>query len=239
LEHLVDTVLYLEGDSSAGFRLLRAIKNRFGSTGEVGVLLMTEKGLEDVTNPSALFLGSSGESCAPGSAISTGIEGTRSFLLEIQALVGNATYSNPRRVVSGMDTNRLSILIAVLEKHAGLAFGQNDVFASVAGGLRVTESAHDLATVAALYSSHRNRVMPKSSCLFGEVSLSGMVRPVRHGTARVREALKLGMKVIYLPADQASEAQAALGSSNEAQSQQPRIVPVRSVGNLLEELCAH
>ena len=232
LEHLVDTVLYLEGDNSSGYRILRAMKNRFGSTGEVGLFIMTAKGLEDVADPSAYFVGPSQTARLPGSAVSVAMEGTRSFLIEIQALVGAATYSNPRRVVAGMEPSRLAILIAVLEKHAGLVFGQNDVFASVAGGARITESAHDLATVAALYSSHRNVALPPATCFFGEVTLSGLVRPVAHTESRIREASKMGMKTIVLP-------EAGVGEVREgASAQRVNIISVRNVSDLLHSLAS-
>lgn len=250
LEHVVDTVLTLEGDSSSGFRVLRAIKNRFGSTGELGIFMMNSKGLESVVDPSAHFIGDPRTARLPGSAVSVAIEGTRSMMIEIQALVGSATYANPRRVVSGMEPSRLAILIAVLEKHAGLVFGQNDVFASVAGGARVTESAHDLATLAALYSSHRNVPLPPATCFFGEVTLSGQIRPVAQAQARLREASTMGMKSVYLPASQLADARAEAepkkqvppaGGTPPAITSNPalQLLPVVDVSDLLNALaCA-
>lgn len=244
LEHLVDTVLYLEGDSAMGVRLLRSMKNRFGSSGEMGVFMMSERGLEDVANPSALFLGSSRDAPSSGSALSVAVEGTRAIMVEIQVLVGSATYASPRRVVSGMDQSRLAILIAILEKRAGLNFSQNDVFGSVAGGLRVSESAHDLATAAALVSSHRNLVLNSKSCFFGEISLAGAVRSVPHTPARVKEAAKLGVQTIFVPHSSYDSDRRALddatGNGQQRDPTQTRtsIVPIRHLGDLLDAIQA-
>ena len=233
LEHLVDTVLYIEGESSMGFRLLRAIKNRFGSTGEIGVLAMTSRGLEDVANPSALFLGGEEAQPSSGTAVSVAIEGTRPFVLELQVLVGSATYASPRRIVHGIDSNRLAILVAVLEKRGGLNFSNNDIFASVAGGLRVSESAHDLALLAALISSHRNKVGASRTCYFGEVSLSGEVRTVPQVVPRVKEALQRGFERIFLPRSawlkDKREILELLGEKSEIQ-----LYPIAQVSELLE-----
>jgi DNA repair protein RadA/Sms len=241
LEHLVDTVLYLEGDSSMGFRMLRAMKNRFGSTGEIGVFSMTHRGLDDVVNPSALFLGEQGGAAASGSAVSVAVEGTRPFLLELQVLVGSATYASPRRIVSGLDSNRVAILVAMLEKRAGLNFSQNDVFASVAGGLRVSESAHDLALLSALISSHRDRMPPQRTCYFGELSLSGDVRAVPHALARVREARMRGFERIFLPKSCYEREKAEIfkvlrSDQDETTGTECELYPIANVGELLEHM---
>lgn len=241
LEHLVDTVLYLEGDSSMGFRMLRAMKNRFGSTGEIGVFSMSQRGLDDVLNPSALFLGEQEGPPSSGTAVSVAVEGTRPFLLELQVLVGSATYASPRRIVSGLDSNRMAILVAVLEKRAGLNFSQNDVFASVAGGLRVTESAHDLALLSALISSHRDRIPPQRTCYFGELSLSGDVRAVPHALARVREARMRGFERIFLPKSsyerEKSDILRVLRSEQDGGAALDcELYPISLVGELLEHI---
>lgn len=199
LEHLVDTVLYLEGDVSSGYRILRAVKNRFGSTGEIGVFSMHPEGLKDVANPSALFL-EGHRAGVEGSAVVVSLEGTRPLLVEIQALVGRTTFGSPRRTVTGLDSNRFSILVAVLEKRAGLQLSTNDIYANVAGGLRIYEPAVDLAVAAAVSSSLLEKPFPGKFAFFGEVGLSGEVRATTHAAARVQEAQKLGFERIYLPA---------------------------------------
>ena len=191
LEHMVDTVLYFEGERGHQFRILRAVKNRFGATDEIGVFEMTDAGLGEVSNPSALFLAER-ETPVSGAAVFAGMEGTRPLLVEIEALVSPSPLGTPRRTVVGWDSARLAMILAVLETRCGLAVGANDVYLNVAGGLRVSEPAADLAVVAALISSLGDRPLPERTVAFGEVGLSGEVRPVTHTEARLREALKLG-----------------------------------------------
>ncbi|MGQ4272769.1 DNA repair protein RadA [Terrihabitans sp. B22-R8] len=191
VEHMVDAVLSFEGEQGHTFRILRAQKNRFGPTDEIGVFSMTGGGLEDVANPSALFL-SSRDVAAPGVAVFAGMEGTRPILVEIQALVAPSSLGTPRRAVVGWDSNRLSMVLAVLEAHAGLRLGSHDVYLNVAGGLRINEPAADIAVAAALVSSFAGAVLPLDSVFFGEISLSGSVRAVSHAGLRMKEAARLG-----------------------------------------------
>jgi DNA repair protein RadA/Sms len=193
VEHMVDAVLSFEGDAGRDFRILRAIKNRFGPTDEIGVFEMTGLGLEEVSNPSALFL-SERDLGSPGTAVFAGMEGTRPLLVEIQALVAPTTLGTPRRAVVGWDNNRLSMVLAVLEAHCGVRLGAHDVYLNVAGGLRIQEPAADLAVAAALVSSLTGAHLSPDTVFFGEISLSGSVRPVAHATARMKEAAKLGFK---------------------------------------------
>jgi len=199
VEHLVDAVLYFEGERGHHFRLLRAVKNRFGPTDEIGVFEMTGKGLAEVSNPSALFLGDR-TSLSPGIAVFAGIEGTRPLLMEIQALVAAAGYGTPRRAVVGWDTGRLAMLLAVLDARGGLGMSGHDVYLNVAGGLKVGEPAADLAAAAALVSSFHGRPLPKDTVYFGEISLSGDVRPAPQTELRLKEAAKLGFANAVLPA---------------------------------------
>jgi DNA repair protein RadA/Sms len=192
IEHLVDTVLYFEGDRGHQFRILRAVKNRFGPTDEIGVFEMSDGGLKEVTNPSRLFMGTR-ENATPGSAVFAGMEGTRPLLMEVQALVSPSALGNPRRAVVGWDQNRLAMVLAVLEARAGVAIGAHDVYLNVAGGLRVREPAADLAVAAALISSMTGRMLPQEAVFFGEIALSGAVRPVSQSDARLKEASKLGL----------------------------------------------
>ncbi len=198
LEHMVDTVLYFEGESAGQFRLIRAIKNRFGAVNELGVFVMTETGLREVGNPSAMFVSRQGDTVA-GSVVLATQEGTRPLLVEVQALVDDSQLANPRRVSVGLDPNRLAMLLAVLHRHAGVAMFAKDVFVNVAGGVRVTETAADLAVLVAAVSSLRDRPLGKDLVVFGEVGLAGEVRPVQRGEARLREATKLGFKRAVLP----------------------------------------
>jgi len=198
LEHMVDTVLYFEGDSGSPFRLIRAIKNRFGAVNELGVFAMTDRGLREVSNPSAIFL-SRHEEQVPGSCILVTREGTRPLLVEVQALVDQSSLGNPRRVVLGLEQHRLSMLLAVLHRHGGVAMADQDVFLNVVGGVRVTEPAADLAVVLAVLSSFRDRPLPSDLAAFGEVGLSGEIRPVPSGQERLREAAKHGFKRIIVP----------------------------------------
>jgi len=198
LEHMVDTVLYFEGESGSQFRLVRAIKNRFGAVNELGVFAMTDKGLREVSNPSAIFL-SRHEQQVPGSAILVTREGTRPLLVEVQALVDQSPLGNPRRVALGLEQNRLSMLLAVLHRHGGIGMFDQDVFLNVVGGVRVTEPAADLAVLLAALSSFRDRSLPMDLATFGEVGLAGEIRPVPNGQDRLREALKHGFKRAIVP----------------------------------------
>ena len=198
VEHMVDTVLYFEGERGHQFRILRAVKNRFGPADEIGVFEMTGGGLAEVTNPSALFL-SSRDTPAPGSAVFAGIEGTRPVLTEIQALVAPSTLASPRRTVVGLDSGRVSTILAVLEARCGIPFTGLDVFLNVAGGLRVSEPAADLAVAGALLSAREDVAIPPDMVLFGEISLSGALRPVGQTENRLKEASKLGFQQATVP----------------------------------------
>ncbi|MCL4316313.1 MAG: DNA repair protein RadA [Gammaproteobacteria bacterium] len=198
LEHMVDTVLYFEGDSGNTFRLIRAVKNRFGAVNELGVFAMTDKGLREVTNPSAIFL-SRHEQPVPGSVIMVTREGSRPLLVEVQALVDESQGGNPRRVTLGLDQNRLAMLLAVLHRHSGVAMYDQDVYVNVVGGVRVSETAADLAVLLAALSSLRNRPLPSDLVVFGEVGLAGEIRPVQSGEPRLREAFKHGFKRAVIP----------------------------------------
>ncbi|VAW23350.1 DNA repair protein RadA [hydrothermal vent metagenome] len=196
VEHMVDAVLYFEGDASHTFRILRAVKNRYGPTDEIGVFEMGPKGLVEVKNPSALFLDQRDEGAA-GSAVFAGIEGTRPVLIEIQALVAPSPLGTPRRAVVGWDGSRLSMVLAVLETRCGIKIGANDIYLNVAGGLKISEPAADMAVAAALISSLSGAPLPADAVYFGEISLSGGIRPVVHTPLRLREAAKLGFKSAY------------------------------------------
>ena len=198
LEHMVDTVLYFEGERGHQFRILRAVKNRYGGTDEIGVFEMTDRGLSEVPNPSALFLTNRREPVS-GAAVFAGIEGTRPVLVEIQALVAPSPLATPRRAVVGWDTGRLAMVMAVLDARCGLGFGGHDVYLNVAGGLRVSEPAADLAVAAALVSSLTDIPVPAETVIFGEISLAGEVRPVAQSDARLKEAEKLGFARAWLP----------------------------------------
>ena len=198
VEHMVDAVLSFEGEGSHQFRILRAVKNRFGPTDEIGVFEMTGSGLREVANPSELFL-SARDLGSPGTAVFAGMEGTRPLLVEIQALVAPTSLGTPRRAVVGWDPSRLSMVLAVLEAHCGVKLGGHDVYLNVAGGLRIQEPAADLAAAAALVSSLANSALPADAVYFGEVSLSGAIRPVAQGPARLKEAAKLGFTRAVIP----------------------------------------
>lgn len=198
VEHMVDAVLSFEGERGYPFRILRGAKNRFGATDEIGVFEMGDVGLTQVINPSALFLNEGGERAA-GAAVFAGIEGSRPVLVEFQALVAPSAYGTPRRAVVGWDTGRLAMVLAVLESRCGLAFGNKDVYLNVAGGLRITEPAADLAAAAALASSALDEALPQDCVVFGEVSLSGEVRPVGRAETRLKEAAKLGFRRALAP----------------------------------------
>ena len=224
LEHMVDTVLYLEGERRYPYRLLRAEKNRFGSAEELALFAMEEGGLVEVANPSAVFLSdrAAGE---PGTIVYPGIEGTQALLLEVQALVAGSGYGTPRRLVTGLDYNRVSLVLAVLERRLGLALGNQDVYVSLAGGLRLTEPAADLAVGLAVASSLRDRALPKDVVAFGEVGLAGEVRPVRAGARRLAEAARLGFARAIVPGGERYTAPAGL-----------ELVRVRTVGEALASI---
>jgi DNA repair protein RadA/Sms len=217
---MVDTVLYFEGERGHQFRLLRAVKNRFGPANEIGVFEMQEGGLVPVANPSALFLAEREEGLA-GSAVYAGIEGSRPVLLEIQALVGNVALGSPRRAVVGWDSNRLAMLLAVLEARCGLELSGRDVYLNVAGGLRIVEPAADMAVAAALIGSLLDRSAPEKAAFFGEVGLGGEIRSVAQSELRIREAAKLGFTHVIGP------------QSIAIRSAGVETVPVRRVGDLL------
>ncbi len=227
VEHMVDAVLSFEGEGSHQFRILRAVKNRFGPTDEIGVFEMTGAGLREVANPSELFL-SARDLGSPGTAVFAGIEGTRPLLVEIQALVAPTSLGTPRRAVVGWDPSRLSMVLAVLEAHCGVKLGGHDVYLNVAGGLRIQEPAADLAAAAALVSSLANAPLPADAVYFGEVSLSGAIRPVAQGPARLKEAAKLGF------------ARAVVPEAARAEAGEPglKVTDVASLANLVADIAA-
>ena len=224
VEHMVDAVLSFEGEGGRDFRILRAVKNRFGATDEIGVFEMSELGLREVTNPSALFI-SARDIETPGTAVFAAIEGSRPVLMEIQALVAPTSLGTPRRAVVGWDTSRLAMIVAVLEAHGGLKLGQHDIYLTVAGGLRVREPAADLAAAAALVSSLSGVSLPKATVLFGEVGLSGAIRPVSHPGPRLREAGKLGFARAIVPG--------ATGENGDATAQGLALSTCRDIGDLV------
>jgi DNA repair protein RadA/Sms len=226
LEHVVDTVLYFEGHQQQTHRVVRAVKNRFGAVSELGVFEMTAGGLRPVANPSALFLAERPTN-VPGSAVLCTIEGSRPILVEVQALVSASTFGNPRRTASGLDPNRLSLLLAVLDKRAGLNLASDDVFVNVAGGMTLDEPAADLAVVAAVASSLRNRPIPSDVVVFGEIGLAGEIRATSQAALRVREASQIGFRRCLVPEGSLSAADAPAGLE---------IVGVRSVGEALDAL---
>ena len=198
LEHMVDTVLYFEGQSDSRYRLIRAMKNRFGAVNELGMFAMTEKGLREVVNPSAIFLSAGSERVA-GSVVTAAWEGTRSLLVEMQALVDTSHAGQPRRITVGMDSNRLAMLLAVLHRHGGVATYDQDVFINVVGGVRLSETAADLALLFTVLSSLRDHALAPNLMVFGEVGLSGEIRPVPYGQERIKEAVKQGFTTIIAP----------------------------------------
>lgn len=198
LEHMVDTVLYFEGDPDGRFRMLRAVKNRFGAVNELGIFAMTDKGLREINNPSAIFLSrSEAEVC--GSVVMVTWEGSRPMLIEIQALVDESHLGTPRRVTVGLDQNRLALILAVLHRHAGVISYNQDIFVNVVGGVKVTETGIDLAAALAVVSSLKNKPLPSDLVVFGEIGLSGEIRPVQSGQDRLKEAVKLGFKQAIVP----------------------------------------
>jgi DNA repair protein RadA/Sms len=225
LEHMVDTVLYFEGDTSSRFRVIRAFKNRFGAVNELGVFAMTETGLKEVKNPSAIFL-SRGDEDAAGSVVMVMREGSRPLLVEVQALVDESHLPTPRRVAVGMDNNRLAMLLAILHRHGGVPILNQDVFVNLVGGLRLSETAGDLAVVLAIVSSFRDRPIPRDWVVFGELGLNGEVRPVQNGEERLREAAKHGFAHALAP------------SKNIVKGQNPglNVIPVRSLRDAIAAL---
>ena len=225
LEHVVDTVLYFEGERHHSHRVVRAVKNRFGAVSELGVFEMTGTGLRPVPNPSKLFL-SERASGTPGSAVLCCLEGSRPILVEVQALVSTSTYGNARRMAIGIDQNRLSLLLAVLEKRAGLSLAGDDVYVNIAGGMSIEEPAADLSVVAAVASSVRNRGLSPATAVFGEVGLSGEIRGIPQATLRIREAVQMGFTRVVMPA----------ANVDPADSGSADIVGVRTVGEALDAL---
>jgi DNA repair protein RadA/Sms len=225
LEHMVDTVLYFEGDTHSSFRLVRAIKNRFGAVNEIGVFAMTERGLKGVSNPSAIFLSQHSEP-VPGSCVMVTLEGTRPMLVEIQALVDTGGPS-PRRLSVGLDRDRLAMLLAVLHRHAGVACMDQDVFVNAVGGVRISEPAADLAVMLAITSSLRGKALPKGFIAFGEVGLAGEVRPAPRGQERLKEAAKLGFSVAVVP-------KANLPKKNDKAFEGLTIHPVERIEDAME-----
>ncbi len=226
LEHMVDTVLYFEGEASNRYRLIRTVKNRFGAANELGVFAMTEQGLRPVNNPSAIFL-SRHEQPVPGSIVMVTREGTRPLLVEVQALVDSSHVSNPRRVSLGLEQNRLSMLLAVMHRHAGLALFDQDVYVNVVGGVRITETAADLAVIMAAISSFRSRPLDIQTVTFGEIGLAGEIRPVPNGQERLQEAAKHGFKRAIVPQANAPK---------KGQKSEIEVIPVQRVSEILD-LC--
>jgi len=225
LEHMVDTVLYFEGESDSRYRLIRAVKNRFGAVNEVGVFAMTDKGLREVSNPSAIFV-SSHDHAVPGSVIMVTREGSRPMLVEVQALVAESHSPSPRRVTVGLDQNRLAMLLAVLQRHGGITMYDQDVFVNAVGGVRISETASDLAVVMAALSSLRDRPLAANTAVFGEIGLAGEIRPVQNGQERLKEAIQHGFKRVIMP-------------KANAPKQRPKgidIITVQRLGEAIEQL---
>jgi len=230
LEHVVDSVLYFEGERHHSHRVVRAVKNRFGAVSELGVFEMTSTGLRPVPNPSKLFLAER-PSNAPGSAVLCSVEGSRPILVEVQALVSSSNYGTARRMASGIDQQRLSLLLAVLEKRAGLNLMGDDVFVNIAGGMTIDEPASDLGVLAAIASSVRNRIISSTTAMFGEVGLAGEVRAITQASLRVREAAQMGFTRCVMP-------EANIDPSDRANAKDCELVGVRTVGEALDELLA-
>jgi DNA repair protein RadA/Sms len=239
LEHMVDTVLYFEGERGHQFRILRAVKNRFGPADEIGVFEMSDSGLSQVTNPSALFLADRDQAVS-GTSVFAGMEGTRPVLVEIQALTAPTSFGTPRRAVVGWDSGRLNMVLAVLEARCGLSMGQNDVYLNVAGGLRISEPAADLAVAAALVSSLNGSVVPTDTVVFGEIGLSGEVRPVSREDVRLKEAGKLGFKRAVVPETRGTKKERAPNPSESAKERDAaaQTVRIRHLNELLDVLQA-
>lgn len=228
LEHMVDTVLYFEGETSSSFRLIRAIKNRFGAVNEIGVFAMTDSGLKEVSNPSAMFIKREEENNT-GSVILASQEGTRPLLVEVQSLVDQSSLANPRRLTVGLDNQRLAMLLAVLNRHAGVSLYDQDVFVNVIGGVKVLEPAADLAILVSVLSSFRNKVIDPRMAVFGEIGLTGEIRPVQRGLERIREVEKLGFTQLILPKSN------ALG----AKSSTLKLVPVSHLRDVIAYLLTY
>lgn len=226
LEHIVDTVLYFEGDRGHPYRILRTIKNRFGSTNEIGVFEMTDEGLMEINNPSELFM-SERPTDVSGSTVIASIEGTRPLLVEVQALVSPTTFGMPRRASMGVDFNRVNLLIAVLEKKAGMHLGGMDVFINIVGGLKIVEPAADIGIISAIASSFRESPIDAKTFLFGEIGLSGEVRAVAHAESRLKEAAKIGFKKAIIPKNNAERLKDNLGLN---------IIGVKDVENVIENI---
>jgi DNA repair protein RadA/Sms len=233
----VDTVLYFEGERHHSHRVVRAVKNRFGAVSELGVFEMTGAGLRPVPNPSAMFL-SERPTATPGSAVLCCLEGTRPLLVEVQALVSTSSYGQARRMAVGIDQNRLSLLLAVLEKRAGLHLVADDVFVNIAGGMSIDEPAVDLGIVAAVASSLKNRPIPQGTAVFGEVGLGGEVRGVAQATLRIREAEQMGFTRIVLPASNVDSVSSVPSVAMDASEEMGKaeLVGVRAVGEALDLL---
>ncbi len=228
LEHMVDAVLYFEGESGARYRMIRAFKNRFGAVNELGVFAMTDRGLKEVTNPSAMLL-SRHEQHVPGSLVMVTREGTRPLLVEVQALVDESVLGNPRRVTVGFEHNRLAMLLAILHRHGGISTAASDVYANIVGGVRVTETGADLPIVLAVLSSLRDRPIARDVVAFGELGLAGEVRPVQYGLERLREAAKQGFKAAIIP-----QANIAKTTQMDAETAAVEIRPVTRLSQALE-----
>ena len=229
LEHMVDTVLYFEGDPGHPYRILRAVKNRFGSTNEIGVFQMSDRGLREVKNPSEIFLAERPED-APGSVVIPSVEGSRPILVELQALVSSAPYGTARRTAMGIDHNRVSLLVAVLEKKVGMSLLSHDIFVNVAGGVKIDEPAADLAILAALASSHLNKSVPRRTVVFGEIGLAGEIRAVSQPELRIKEATRLGFERCLLPTSNSKNLEAPPGIT---------LCPVGTAQEALDQLFDH
>ncbi|MET0154508.1 MAG: DNA repair protein RadA [Rickettsiales bacterium] len=228
LEHMVDTVLYFEGEDRGHFRMVRAVKNRFGAAGEVGFFDMQPDGLKEVRNPSALFL-SAGGGCVAGAAVCAGMEGSRPILLEVQALAAKTNMATPRRATVGWDPNRLAMMLAVLQVRCGVFLGDREIYLNVAGGVKITETAADAAVVAALLSSYYDKALPKGCAVFGEVGLSGEIRMTGHAAARVKEAVNAGFLHILCPPLPEGMEESLSESCKERSGKVPTISVVRHV----------
>ena len=236
LEHVVDTVLYFEGERHHSHRVVRAVKNRFGAVSELGVFEMTSTGLRPVPNPSKMFLAER-PSNAPGSAVLCSVEGSRPILVEVQALVSSSSYGTARRMASGVDQQRLALLLAVLEKRAGLNLMGDDVFVNIAGGMTVDEPASDLGVVAAIASSVRNRVIPTTTAMFGEVGLAGEVRGIAQASLRVREAAQMGFRRCIMPEANIDARQKLLRDGDTGTTEgECELIGVRTIGEALDAL---
>jgi len=225
LEHMVDAVLYFEGQADSRYKVIRAVKNRFGAVNELGVFAMTDGGLKEIKNPSAIFLAGYGEPVA-GSVVTATWEGTRPLLVEVQALVDDSSLGNPRRIAVGLDQTRLAMLLAVLSRHGGISAHDQDVFLNVVGGVRVMETGADLPVLAAIISSMRNKALDRELLIFGELGLAGEIRPVPNGTERLREAVKHGFKRAIVPA----------ANAPKTAIKNLQVIPVKGVQDLLDNL---